>query len=521
MKNKNPPSNFEEQASYNEDVNAVGSSKRHPGKSNYSDENDDLEVTQQSIGKIETKKVSAETLALDTQVEGVSKFSFGKPQKDDEEDVEFMSPVTGAYKHKPKSWGPVMLYTIGAFFGLTLVWSFFAPLDQITRGQGQVIPSGQTKIIDHLEGGIVKEIKVKEGDIVDAGQVLMLVDATVAKDKYAEGLQLYYRTQAQIARLQAQTSGKPFVMPEEVTKNAPAIAEKEMALYQEAKKKIENERQIASNELEQRNQEYLQATAHVEQLENRLKLAEEELTMMEPLVKSGVSPKIEWIKLQRDVSDTKGELATAKVAVPKAQAAIGEAKQKLDQVEITIRGDENRELRDAQSRWTDIKDNTVKDLDRLQRTEIRSPVRGTIKELKINTIGGVIQPGKDLIAIVPLEDQLLVEAQVSPADVAFLRPGMRAVVKITSYDYGIYGGLDATLLDISADTLIDEKSRDPKQFFRIRLKTDKNYLGTETKRLPISPGMSAQVDIMTGKKTVWQYIMKPILKSKDNALTER
>lgn len=492
----------------------------------YSSEDSYLEEQNSTIGKIDVKKVPAESLnqdqaELETRIEGAGRYTFGQDSKEEQEDVEYMSPVTGALKHKPKSWGPVLLYSIGAFFILAILWSFVAELDQITRGQGQIVPSGQTKIIDHLEGGIIKEIKVKEGDIVEQGQVLLLVDATVAKDKYAEGLLVYYRTQAQIARLKAQSEGKPYVVPEEVLKNAPEIAAKESTLFQEALNRIKNERQIATSELEQRQQEALQAKAHVEQLENRLSLAEEEMKMIAPMLRSGVVPKMDGIKIQRDISDTKGELASARVAVPKAESAIGEAKRKLEQVEINIRAEENRELREAQLRWAEIKDNTVKDLDRLQRTEIRSPVRGTIKEMKINTLGGVIQPGKDLIAIVPLEDQLIVEAQVQPSDVAFLRPGMKAVVKVTAYDYGIYGGLDAVLVDISADTIIDEKSREQKQYFRIRLKTDKNYLGTENKRLPISPGMTAQVDILTGKKTVWQYIMKPILKAKDNALTER
>lgn len=470
-----------------------------------------------SIGQNEKKEASE----LDTEILGVGKFAFGTGSDEDPDDIEFMSPVTGAHKDKPKSWGAILLYAIVGFFVLAFIWSFFAQLDQVTRGQGQIIPSGQTKVIDHLEGGIVKEIKVKEGDIVDQGQVLLLVDATVAREKYAEGLQVYYRTQAQIARLKAQSESKPFVMPEEVQQKAPDIAAREMDLYKQALDRVINEKKIATNELEQRKQENLQAKAQVEQLENRLALIEEEAKMMQPLLASGVVPKMDWIKVQREMSDTKGELASARVSVPKTEAAINEAKQKLEQVEINIRNEENRELRDAQLRWADIKDNTVKDLDRLQRTEIRSPVRGTIKEMKINTIGGVIQPGKDLIAIVPLEDQLLVEAQILPADVAFLRPGMKAIIKVTAYDYGIYGGLDAVLLDISADTIVDEKTKDQKQYFRIRLKTDKNYLGTEAKKLPISPGMTAQVDILTGKKTVWQYIMKPILKARDNALTER
>jgi adhesin transport system membrane fusion protein len=527
MKDKKPPKNNELL------VNAQDSSQKakarvagvRKGKGNYVDENDSLDHKAQSIGAIEVQKPSAESgsknEAVKAHMDGDGKITFGKPLNEDDEDVEFMSPVTGAFKSKPKTWGSILLYTIITFFILAITWSFFAELDQITRGQGQVIPSGQVKLIDHLEGGIIKEIKIKEGDIVEKGQVLLLVDATVAKEKYADELISYYRTEAQIARLKAQSSGKPFVVPEDVQKNAPDIAEKEMSLYQDALKRMENERKIAANEVEQRKQEALEVRAHVEQLENRLKIAQKALDLMEPLVKSGVSPQIEWLKLQRDVSDTKGDLAASRASVPKAEAAVLEANQKIDQVEINIRTEENRELRDAQMRWTDLKNNRVKDLDQLQRTEIRSPVRGTIKELKINTIGSVVQPGRDLIAIVPLEDQLLVEAQVQPSDVAFLRPGMKAVVKITAYDYGIYGGLNGTLMDISADTIVDEKNKDRHQYYRIRVKTDKNYLGTDTKRLPIFPGMIAQVDILTGKKTVWQYIMKPILKAKSNALTER
>lgn len=467
------------------------------------------------------KKPELPESPLDAHMEGLTKFTFGKQADNQDDDVNFMAPVTGAYRTKPKRWGRVMLYSIGLFFLVIIVWSYFAELDQVTRAQGFIIPSGQTKIIDHLEGGIVKEIKVKEGDVVEAGQVLLVVDSTVEKEKYEEGLRLYYRTEAQIARLKAQTEGHKFVMPEEVAKNAPEIAAKEERLYQEALARVDNEKQIAANELEQRKQESIQASEKVKQLESRLSLSQKEADLMEPHVKSGVVPQMEWLKVQKEISDTKGDLAAAKVAIPRADAAVLEAQRKLDAVAINIRNDENRELREAQLRWTEIKDNTVKDLDRLKRTEIRSPVRGTIKELKINTIGGVIQPGRDLIAIVPLEDQLLVEAQVQPSDVAFLRPGMHAVVKVTAYDYSIYGGLDATLVDISADTLIDEKTRDQKQFFRIRLKTDKNYLGKDDKRLPLSPGMTVQVDIITGKRTVMQYVMKPLLKAKENALTEK
>lgn len=442
----------------------------------------------------------------------------------DQGDIEYMSPVRASYMRQPKRRAPILLYSIGAFFICAFIWASFAELDEVTRGEGRVVPSGQVKTIDHLEGGIVKNILIRDGDIVEKGQVLLEIDSTVAKARYEEGLSMYYQSFAQIVRVKAQLAGEEFIIPEEVLKNAPEIAAKEKDTYESSVKRLNNEKEIATREVEQREQERIEAQFKVEQLQNRLSLAEEELKLTEPLVNSGIAPKVDWIRIKRDINDTKGELAGAKSNVPRTEAAYLQAKQKLDQVVVNFHTDWYKELQEAERRWAEIKDATTTGLDRITRTEVRSPVRGTIKELKVNTIGSVVQPGEDLVDIVPLEDTLLIEAQVRPSDVAFLRPGMPAVIKITAYDFSIYGGLDATLVDISAGTIIEEKPQQQKaeqEFFRIRLRTDKNYLGTEANPLPISPGMTAQVDILTGKKTVWQYIIKPILRAKENALTER
>ena len=488
----------------------------------------------EALGKIEPKKIPAQqakddssnkTGHVETKTETQTPLQLsggeGGSEGPDQEDVDYMNPLMASHMRKPKKWAPILLYSIVAFFVCAFIWANLAKLDEVTRGDGRVIPSGQVKIIDHLEGGIVKDILVKEGEIVEKGQTLLRIDSTIAKARYEEGLILYYQILARIARIKAQLSGKPYVVPEEVVKKAPEIAAKEKDTYDAAVSRLNNEEEIAAQGVEQRKQEKLEAQSRIEQLENQLVLAQEELTMIEPLVKSGVAPKVDWIRIKRDINKTKGELAAARANLPRSQAALLQSQQEFEQVRVNFRNEYYRELQEAERRWAEIKDATTTGLDRLTRTEVRSPVRGTIKEIEVNTIGGVLQPGQDLVHIVPLEDTLMIEAQVRPSDVAFLRPGMKAIIKITAYDFAIYGGLDAILVAISADTIIEENQRGEEEFFRIRLRTDKNYMGSEANPLPISPGMTAQVDILTGKKTVWQYIMKPILRATQNALTER
>ena len=255
-------------------------------------------------------------------------------------------------------------------------------------------------------------------------------------------------------------------------------------------------------------------------LEEQYKLTLEELNINIPLAKQGIVAKVELIRLKREVNNTKGDLESTKINIRRSEAALEEAQERLQQVAITMHTEDLRELKDAERRLSEMRDVFATESDKLTRTDILSPVNGIIKELMVHTIGGVIQPGQDLLAIVPLEDTLLIEAQIRPADVAFLRPGLHSIVKITAYDFAIYGGLDATLVDISADSIEDEQKGEV--FFRVRLKTKTNHLvGRQGEKLPITPGMVASVDILTGKKTVLHYLLKPIRRGLNVALTEK
>ncbi len=440
-------------------------------------------------------------------------------QRPEDADTDFMDPVAAAERSRPHRLAPSLLISIASFFIIAFIWAHWAELDQVTRGDGRVIPSSHIKIIDHLEGGIVRKILVREGEIVQKGQLLLNIDNTVSQARYKEGLALYYRALAGVERLKAQTENRPFEVPKEVAKNVPAIAQKERERYESAMARLNNETAIANRETEQRQQEVIELEGRLEQLNTRHNLALEELRMVEPLARKGIAPKMDLLRIKREVNTVKGDIKSTTVNITRAGFAFKQAQRRHANVEVAMRNEDLKELREVERRLSQAQDSITTEHDRLTRTDIRSPVRGIIKELLVNTISGVIQPGQDLLAIVPLEDTLLIEAQVRPSDVAFLRPGLHSIVKITAYDFALYGGLDAELVEISPDAIFDEEKR--QNFFRIRLKTKKNYLGTNTNRLNITPGMTSSVDIITGKQTVWQYVTNPIKRASSVALRER
>lgn len=433
--------------------------------------------------------------------------------KDEEKliDVDFMSPVHSAYHKQPKRTAPIMLISIVSFFAILIIWASLAELDETTRADAKVIPSGQTKIIDHLEGGIIRDILVREGQNVEKGQVLIKIDNIVAQARYEEARTHYYQAILSVERLKAQISGTSFEPAQNIVQNAPKDTQDAIARYNTELQNAENQTQIATQEVGQKKQELADFNSRVYQAEKRLEISTEELAMTEQAVKSGASSKAELLRQRKEVNAAQGEIASNKANVARSEAALQQAEEKLGNVHTALRAQYYNELQDAQRRLAEAKDSMTTEKDRLTRTEIVSPVRGTIKELFVHTIGGVIQPGTDMIAIVPLEDNLIVEADVRPKDVAFIHPDMPATVKITAYDFSIYGGLDGKVIDISADAILNQEKRE--SFFRVRVKTDKNHLGTDAKPLQIIPGMTATVDILTGKKTVLQYLMKPLTKA--------
>ncbi|NJD34169.1 MAG: HlyD family type I secretion periplasmic adaptor subunit [Betaproteobacteria bacterium] len=398
---------------------------------------------------------------------------------------------------------------------ILIVWASIANVDEITRGDGKVIPSKQLQVIQSLDGGIISQILVKEGQTVREGQVLLKIDATRFISGYRESRTTYLALLAKAARLTAVAEGTPFVPPKEVAAEEPLLAQQEQLLYSNRKAELESQITMARVQLQQRNQELVEARARNESASQGLEFTSKELRLTKPLVESGAVSDVDLLRLQRDVSRYSGEKAQTAAQIGRLQAAISEAQTKIQNVELEFRNQARTELAETQAKINSLGESSVALSDKVKQADIKSPMNGTIKRLLFNTVGGVVPPGKDIVEIVPLEDTLLLEARVNPRDIAFLRPGQNAKVKFTAYDFAIYGSLDGALEHIGADSLVDDKGN---AYYLVRVRTTKSSLG---KGLPIIPGMVAEVDILTGKKSVLSYLLKPVLRAQQYALTER
>lgn len=398
---------------------------------------------------------------------------------------------------------------------LFVVWAAFATVDEVTRGEGKVIPLRQIQVLQSLDGGVVSEILVREGDVVQKDQVLVRIDETRFVSSVKENRAQYLSLVAKAARLRALAEGKPFAMPDEILKEDPKTAAEETRLYESRKSELDTTVSIAHQQMAQRQQELVEQRARHEQGSKAYDITAKELVLTKPLVAAGAMSEVELMRLERDVSRFRGERDMAAAQIQRVQAAIGESNNKIHEVEFTFRNEAGKELAETMGKINSLAESSVGLSDKVARSTIRSPVKGTVKRLMVNTVGGVVQPGKDVIEIVPLEDNLLLEARVQPKDIAFLRPGLKATVKFTAYDFAIYGGLQGTVEYIGADTVLDEKGN---AFYTVRVRTSKSTLG---KNMPIMPGMVVEVDILTGEKTVLSYLLKPILRAKNRALTER
>jgi adhesin transport system membrane fusion protein len=435
------------------------------------------------------------------------------------EDQDFISNINEKNHHILPLGSHVILWFSFAFISIALIWANFATLDEVTRGTGRIIPSGRVQVIQNLEGGILAEILVNEGDLVEKKQPLLRLDDVRFSSSYNEIQINYYELLADIARLKAEANKEPLHIPEEVLEKFPELGENAKLLYDSEISKLNSGTQILRHQVNQKKQEMIELNAKKNQIARSYNLLNQELKMSEPLVAEGAMSEVEILRLRRSVNDVYGELSSAKLAIPRIQEAIDEAMQKIKEQKLSFHTNALVELNKNKAELDRSSETILALKDQVNRTLVTSPVKGIIKRLKVHTVGGVIQPGMDLLEIVPLEDQLLIEAQVRPADIAFLHPGQKAIVKLTAYDFSIYGGLQAKLEHISADSLVKEDK--DQSYFLIRLRTEKNYLEKNGNKLNIIAGMTADVDILTGKKSVLNYIFKPILKAKENALRER
>lgn len=413
----------------------------------------------------------------------------------------------------------MLLSFVVMFWAAFFIWASFATLDEITRGQGRIIPSTEVQIVQHQEGGIIDAIPVREGEEVKVGQVIMRLRDVGAASDLGANQKRYLGLKAKIQRLQAQAEGKDApAFTDDVMKGVPEAVREELEAFRATGTSKDSQVVVLEQQLAQKKQEVNELNTRIGDLRGVISLQRQEMETIRPLVDRGSAPKLELLQLERALKERQTELNGLQTALPRSELAVQEAEARIKELRSGTAADAQSELAATMLEMSTIEQTLGALTDRQSRTEITSPVNGLVKDIKLHTIGGVVQPGQEVMEIVPLNDQLLVEANVRPGDIAFLHPGQRAVVKITAYDFSIYGGLKGELVDISADTITNEKGE---SFYRVRVRTDETSLKRKGEVLPIIPGMVASIDIMTGKKTIMQYIMKPLIKTVSTAMHER
>ncbi|PMR72931.1 HlyD family type I secretion periplasmic adaptor subunit [Billgrantia endophytica] len=408
------------------------------------------------------------------------------------------------------------LYTFALSVLALITWSYFASIDEVTRGTGRVIPSSQLQKVQSFDGGVVQEILVREGQLVEAGQVLMRIDPTRFIANFRENRAQALTLKARAERLRALISDTPFNPDDDLRIEAPHIVAQEREVYESRREELREQESILGDRIRQREEELNEAIARRDTAQREANMASQELNLTRPLLQSGAVSEVDILRLEREVSRATGERNQAAAAVARLEAAVEESRTQLREVGIERRSDWRNDLAQTLGDLNALDESSAGLEDRVRLAEVRSPVGGVVQRLAINTIGGVAQPGQEVVDIVPSDDQLLVEARIAPQDIAFLRPGQSATIKLTAYDYAIYGGLEAELDHISADTITDDEGN---TYYLVRVRTVE---GEEVDSdLSVIPGMTAQVDIMTGKRTVMQFLLKPVLRAWSDSMGER
>lgn len=420
----------------------------------------------------------------------------------------------------PRSWVLVVVL-VCAFLAAAIGWASFAEVDELSRAQGKVIPSGKTQIIQSAEPGVVDDILVREGEQVKAGQLLVKLDDTNTSASQGEVEAKVMALRAQVARLKAESQGEPgtFACPPEVLKDAPSVCDNEAALQKARRANFEQSEQVLLARVEQRKQELNQAEADKTRLSETAALAQQKLDLIEPMAAKKLVSQTEYISAQQAVADSKGQLDSTIQAIAKGTAALNEAQLQVEQAELQFRQDALTDLTGKLAELASAEETLRGASDRVSRTDIRSPVDGIVNSLAVTTLGAFVNAGEKLLDIVPVEEKLLIEARLAPSDVAFVLPGQDANIKFTAYDFSIFGGLKGKVQNVSADSIVDPNTREA--YYIVLIETDASSLSYRGRQLPILPGMVASVEILTGHKTVLQYLLKPINKTRDEAFHER
>ncbi|WP_038070816.1 HlyD family type I secretion periplasmic adaptor subunit [Hydrogenovibrio kuenenii] len=454
-------------------------------------------------------------LALGKQVKSTKQI---KQTEVAESDLEFMSSLSQAALEKPTIGSQVMVWLIFLVIVFLVVWASFTSLDKIIRGEGKVVPSSQIQVVQNLEGGIVSNLFVRTGDKVRKGETLLKLDNTQYSSSFGEAETQKYDLEAQAERLKAEAFDKPFI--EKYPSDDPNVTrmfDREKTLYLNQLNQLKTNIHILEQQIVQHRSELEEAHNQSKQLKKSYELLQKEIQIMAPLVKEGIASQVDLLKTRRDANDAYTKLESTRISIPKLESAVREAESKQKEAKQDFQNKAQEKLNEVLAKLEQIENSQTAIEDKVRRTNIRSPVNGVINQLMVSTIGEVVKPGSDIIKIVPDDASLVLETKIQPSDIGFVYPGLKAKVKFTAYDFSIYGGLEGTVENISADTIVDDKGN---SFYIARIKTNKNHLGTDKKPLYLLPGMQATVDIVVGKQTIMDYLIKPIIKAKDLALRE-
>ncbi|ANN57549.1 secretion protein HylD [Mesorhizobium loti NZP2037] len=427
-----------------------------------------------------------------------------------------------AREDRPPLFASASLFIIGALFVSSVAWASFAEVDEIARGEGKVIPASKTQIIQASEPGVVQEIAVKIGQIVKKNDLIIRLDNTMNTSSLGEQQAKARALRTRIARLKFEQTGNidgPFPCPAEIQKVAPEICDNEQKLLVARRDNFQVKLSVLKSRLDQRLNELDEANANLDRLTKNLEVSDRETALVESMVKKGLMARTEQIRVEREQTELHGQLNLAGESIKKAKAAITEAQLQVNELGLQLQQEALSDLTQALADLS-VVDETIRGAtDKVARTDIRSPVDGIVNTLDINTVGAFVQPGAVVAGIVPTSETLLVEARVSPRDVAFIRPDQDALIKITAYDFSIFGGIEGKVSNITADSLVDQKTGEP--YYQVRVATERSTLTRDGKTYSIIPGMICSVDIKTGHKTILTYLLKPINKAREEAMSER
>jgi len=444
-----------------------------------------------------------------------------------QKDINFVNSLYGVVNEKESSKINFLFFIIVILISILILWSNTSKIDELTVANGKVIPSSKIQKEQYFDGGIVSKILVKEGDHVLLNQDLMYIDTTRIKATFEETKESLSFLEAKKLRFEKELKisyskkYKELVYSRELLESSFDFVENQKSIFKNNFYERQNSIKILRLQEKQKKVELKEIKAQVSRLKSEITLIKEEYSTINRMVKNGTKSKIELLKIKKEYNTLKGDLKAAELSIPRSKLSIEESSVQIKEKTQSIKSSILEKLQETISDINKINSRLISDNDKLEKTIIKSPVNGIIKQININTIGSVVKSGIDILEIVPDSDILYIEAKIDPKDIAFINPTLKAIVKLTAYDFSIYGGLEASIIEISADSIKDTDSKDNKSYYKLLVKTNKNYLEYNGKKLPIIPGMIASVDIVTGKKTIMDFILKPILKVKDGSFHER